>query len=47
MSKTSWTAPVSNDPVTIGFKQLVKSTDALRTGAYGKTLLLRVGVVVL
>jgi amidase len=38
MSKTSWTAPVSNDPVTIGFKQLVKSTDALRTGAYGKTL---------
>jgi len=29
-SKASWTAPVSNDPVTITFKQLVKNTDALR-----------------
>ena len=29
---------MSNDPVTIGFTQLVKATDALRTGAYCKTL---------
>ena len=38
LGKTTWTAPVSNDPVTIGFKQLVKNTDALRTGAYSRTL---------
>ena len=37
-SKASWTAPVSNDPVTIGFTQHIDSTDALRTGAYSKTL---------
>ena len=29
---------MSNDPVTIGFRQAVKATDALRTGAYSKTL---------
>jgi amidase len=38
LSKSAWTAPVSNDPLTIGFKQLVKASDALRTGAYGTTL---------
>jgi hypothetical protein len=37
-SKASWSAPVSNDPVTITFKQLVKATDALRTGTYSRTL---------
>ena len=37
-SKSSWTAPVSNDPVTITFKQLVKANDPLRTGSYSKTL---------
>ncbi|MDA0162376.1 amidase family protein [Solirubrobacter ginsenosidimutans] len=37
-SKAAWTAPVSNDPVTIAFKQHVGATDALRTGAYAKTL---------
>jgi hypothetical protein len=37
-SKSAWDGPVSNDGVTIGFKQLVKATDALRTGAYSKTL---------
>ena len=37
-SKASWTAPVSNDPVTIGFKQHIDATDALRTGSYSKTL---------
>jgi hypothetical protein len=37
-SKASWTAPVSNDPVTIAFTQPVKATDALRTGSYSRTL---------
>ena len=31
-------APVSNDPVTITFKQHIGATDALRTGTYSKTL---------
>ena len=30
--------PVSNDPVTLGFKQPIAATDALRTGNYAKTL---------
>ena len=38
LSRSSWTAPVSNDPVTITFRQRVNATDALRTGAYSKTL---------
>jgi zinc carboxypeptidase len=37
-SKSTWTAPVSNDPVTINFKQHIGATDALRTGTYSKTL---------
>ena len=37
-SKATWTAPVSNDPVTIAFKQHINANDALRTGAYSKTL---------
>jgi amidase len=37
-SKAAWTGPVSNDVVTIAFKQHVGATDALRTGAYSKTL---------
>jgi hypothetical protein len=37
-SKASWTAPVSNDPVTIAFDQHIDSGDALRTGDYSKTL---------
>ena len=37
-SKSTWTAPVSNDPVTITYKQLVKANDPLRTGSYSKTL---------
>jgi hypothetical protein len=31
-------APVSNDGVTLSFQQSIGATDALRTGAYGKTL---------
>ena len=37
-SKATWTAPVSNDPVTIAFKQHIDAGDALRTGTYSKTL---------
>jgi len=37
-SLVSWANPVSNDDVTIGFKQPIKANDALRTGSYAKTL---------
>ena len=37
-SKSTWTGPVANDPVTIAFKQHVGATDPLRTGSYAKTL---------
>ncbi len=36
----TFTAPVSNDPVTAGFKQVIGATDPLRTGAYTKTITL-------
>ena len=38
LSLLSWSAPVSNDPVTLEFKQTIGANDALRTGAYSKTL---------
>ncbi len=38
LSKASWTGPVSNDAVLVGFHQHIGSTDPLRTGAYSKTL---------
>ncbi|MDA0162151.1 M12 family metallo-peptidase [Solirubrobacter ginsenosidimutans] len=34
----TYSTPVSNDAVTLGFRQHVDSSDALRTGAYTKTL---------
>ena len=34
----AYAGPVSNDAVSIGFKQSIGSTDALRTGSYSKTL---------
>ena len=37
-SKSTWTAPASNDAVTITFTQHIGATDALRTGSYSKTL---------
>jgi len=37
-SKSSWSAPVSNDSVTITFKQAIGANDALRTGSYSKTV---------
>jgi hypothetical protein len=33
-----WSAPVSNDEVTVSFQQHVGRTDGLRTGSYSKTL---------
>jgi hypothetical protein len=34
----SWAAPISNDAITLEFQQAVAANDALRTGAYSKTL---------
>jgi hypothetical protein len=34
----AYAAPVSNDVVAIGFQQAIGATDALRTGAYSRTL---------
>jgi plastocyanin len=34
----TWNAPVSNDAVTVSFKQPVGDTDPLRSGTYAKTL---------
>ena len=38
LSRSTWNAPASNDPVTITFTQHIGATDALRTGTYSKTL---------
>jgi hypothetical protein len=38
LSKTTWNAPVSNDPVSIGFHQPIAANDALRTGSYSATV---------
>jgi subtilase-type serine protease len=38
LSKSTWTGPASNDPVTITFSQHIGANDALRTGSYSKTL---------
>jgi amidase len=37
-SRSTWSAPVSNDGVTITFTQAIGANDALRTGSYSKTL---------
>jgi hypothetical protein len=37
-SLLAYSGPVSNDQVTIGLKQAIGAKDALRTGAYAKTL---------
>ena len=38
LSKATWTAPVSNDLVTLTFKQAIGAGDPLRTGTYSRTL---------
>ena len=35
----SWTAPVSNDPVTVQLRQSIGAADGLRAGTYAKTLM--------
>jgi hypothetical protein len=37
-SKAAWTAPTSNEDVTVTFKQAIGANDALRTGTYSRTL---------
>ena len=37
-SKSSWSAPVSHDPVTIGYSQHIGANEGLRTGSYSTTL---------
>src|SRR3954468_5581966 len=37
-TRKTYAGPVSNDPVTVSFKQPIASNDALRTGTYAKTL---------
>src|SRR3954452_22844269 len=37
-SKSSWSAPVSNDPVTLTFTQHVRPAAAARSGTYWKML---------
>jgi hypothetical protein len=34
-----YTSPVSNDAITVGFKQSISASEPLRTGTYSKTLL--------
>jgi hypothetical protein len=38
VSLLAYGGPVSNDAVTIGFKQSIAANDPLRTGTYSKTL---------
>ena len=38
LSKSSWTAPASNDAVTVGLSQHIGANVALRTGDYSRTL---------
>ena len=38
LSKSTWSAPAANDPVTVTFRQHIGATDALRTGAYATRL---------
>jgi hypothetical protein len=38
LSLLTYSGPVSNDAVTVSFRQAIGANDALRTGAYSKTL---------
>jgi photosystem II stability/assembly factor-like uncharacterized protein len=38
LSKSSWTGPVTDDPVSIGFSQHIGAGEALRTGTYATTV---------
>jgi len=39
----SWTGPVSNDTVTVGYSQTILASEGLRTGTYAKTLTYTLG----
>ena len=39
-SLLNYAGPISNDQVTLAFRQRINANDALRTGAYSKTLTL-------
>ena len=38
LASVGGSAPASNDPVTVAFKQAIGASDPLRTGTYSKTL---------
>ncbi len=38
LALTSWTTPITNRAVNVGFKQTIGANEGLRTGAYAKTL---------
>ena len=38
MNLLTYSGPISNDAVTLGFSQRINANDALRTGTYSKTL---------
>jgi len=38
LTLASWTGPVANDEVTIGYSQTILASEPLRTGSYSKTL---------
>jgi hypothetical protein len=38
LAKTTWSAPTADEDVAVTFRQLVKSTDPLRTGSYTRTV---------
>jgi len=38
LSPASWAGPVSNGAVSVTFRQAIGAGDALRTGAYARTL---------
>ncbi|MDA0179032.1 discoidin domain-containing protein [Solirubrobacter phytolaccae] len=40
LSKAAWNAPVSNDEVTVGFRQQIGATESLRSGTYSGTVTL-------
>jgi hypothetical protein len=40
LSKSSWSGPVSNDAVTVGFSRSIGADEPLRTGAYSATVTL-------
>ncbi len=38
LSRSSWTAPVTNDVVDVSFRQAIGANEPLRTGTYAKTV---------